>query len=123
MKKRWTSEKQILDEIDKCHSQGKSKLAQAEQLESKKADTYKTASEFFERAAKIEDKLKREAFSSAAEVHSERAAALELKAEGLRKQATRLIEVKAKKLGNKLSEFRTGQLPMPGIPEAEGVQR
>lgn len=123
MKKRWTSEEQILDAIDQCHSLGKAKLAQAEQLESKKADTYKLASEFFERAAKIEDKLKREAFSSAAEVHSERAKALELKANGLRKEATRLIEVKAKKLGNKLSEFRTGLLPMPGMPEAKGVQQ
>lgn len=123
MKKRWTSEEQLLVAIDQCHALAKIKLAQAEELETLKASLYKMASEFFERAAAMEDKAKREAFASAADIHSQRALRAENSAVDLRKAAIRLTDVKALKLSRKLSEIRTGLLPLAGIPEVEGVQR
>lgn len=89
-KKRFESEQQILEAIDKCHKDRKRLLAEAEEIE---------------RCVRF----LRENDSETAKYELKRAGRL-------RRSAESVIENKARKLGYKLSEFRTGLL-FPELPK------
>jgi len=85
--KRFTSERAILAEIHRCHREAKAAIVEAESLETL-AKTYFTMPDMVETAR----------FKKA-------------EAQKLRGSAERLIGVKAKKLGDALSEFKTVTMP------------
>ena len=96
MKKRFTEESQIIAAIDKCHSLAETLAKEAEAMDLK-------ADELFRVRETVEDaKLKR------------------LMASKIRQRANNLKNKKAKKLGEKLSEFRTG-LISPAINDAPSI--
>lgn len=82
-RKRYTSERAILAEIHEAQRDANAAFAEAEQLEAVAKEYIKDP----ERAGEGQYKLK--------------------EAQKLRDRGTRLIEVKAKKLGERLAEFRT----------------
>ena len=87
MKRRYTLAQQIIDDIDKCHTEAKQLAEQAEQLDKDADQLFKDGPEWSEYA-----KHKR------------------LEASQVRLRANDLINKKAKKLGKKLSEFLTGTI-------------
>jgi uncharacterized protein YdaU (DUF1376 family) len=85
--KRYTTEEQIIKDIDKCHAKASALSKEAEQLDI-------IADELFKYPEAVEDaKLKRGDASR------------------MRLTANNLLNKKAKKLGEKLSEFRTAVIP------------
>lgn len=94
--KKFHTEKQILDEIDKILATAKEDLWKAEQLEKSSKEHAKIAA-----SAKPPESY---AHQNQSRIDLDDAARF-------RKKATRLIEVKAKKLKMTLAEFRT--IPMP----------
>lgn len=97
-RRRFTTEKAILAKIDDCHIRSRRKRAEAEATDRK-------ADEIFELASRATDDSERVKLA-------EYARELREDADKLRVSATRLIEVRAKKLGDRLSEFRTELLPI-----------
>lgn len=97
-RRRLTSEKQIMSKIELCHVRSRQKRAEAEAIDRK-------ADEVFHMAGKERDDGERIKLVDYATY-------LRNDADKLRVAATRLIEVRAKKLGERLSEFRTELLPL-----------
>lgn len=95
MKRRYTKESEIIAAIDRCYKNAQSLALEAEHLD-------KVADELFKYPDAVEDaKCKR------------------LMAAKTRQRANNLVNKKAKKLGEKLSEFRTATMPIitdPSIP-------
>lgn len=100
-RRRLTSEKQILAKIDLCHVRSRQKRTEAEAID-------RQADEVFRLAGKERNDGERLKLV-------EHATFLRKDADELRVSATRLIEVRAKKLGDRLSEFRTELLPCDGV--------
>lgn len=96
-----TSEKQIVAQIDNCHVRSKRKRTEAEVID-------RQADEVFRLAGNERDDGERLKLV-------EHTTFLRKDADKLRVSATRLIEVRAKKLGERLSEFRTELLPVHGV--------
>lgn len=96
-KKRFTSEKQILDAIERCHTKSTALLQEAEIKE-------QVAKQMIVDAEKMEPKtatgLRETARHKLYQVRK------------LRKSATSLVETKAKRLGRKLAEFNTVAMPI-----------
>lgn len=87
MSRRFATEEQIIKAIDKCHEKAAEKYREAEKLDL-------IADHLFKYPEAAEDaKMKR------------------LEASQIRASAHNLINKKAKKLGEKLSEFRTAVIP------------
>ena len=84
MKKRYTTEAQIISAIDRCYSRAWELSKEAEQLDA-------IADNLFKYSDAVED-----------------AKGKRLQAAKIRQSANNLVNKKAKKLGEKLSEFRTG---------------
>ena len=85
--KRFKSEREILAAIYKCHREANAAIVEAESLET-------IAKHYFTMPDMVEDaRLKKQ------------------EAETLRKRANRLVDVKAKKLGDALAAFQTVTLP------------
>lgn len=103
-RRRLISEKEILAKIDDCHVRSRRALTQAGAVDRK-------ADEIFSKAASTIDFTER---SRLVDYGDE----LRAKANKFRKAATRLIEVRAHKLGKRLSEFRTELLPVHGVGDA-----
>lgn len=93
MKKRYTSEKQLIEAIDQCHIQGRALLAEADALEDQG----------------------RMALRNPKTVEHGRWQLSQAKR--LRKRATTKLERRAHTLGEKLSVFRTELLPHTGITD------
>lgn len=107
-KKRFKSEKQILEAIAKCHDLSQRRLMEADATDAE-------ADAAFRRANTLSD-INPQAAQAAGEFGSYKRAEAKKK----RKTATNLIQNKAKKLGQKLSEFRI--MLMPGMPGDDSVQ-
>lgn len=106
--KRYNSEEEILAAIDECHTRSKGLLACAEALDLKADRHLQICNKMM--AGKITHEIKAEI-----NVRKEQARQDSAKARKIRKQATRLIDVKAKKLGITLAAFRTDtMLPILG---------
>lgn len=105
-RRRFTTEKAILAKIDDCHIRSQRKRAEAEAMD-------KQADEVLKKAGDLRHENERAS-------HARYAKDLRREAGELRVSATRLIEVRAKKLGERLSEFRTELLPCissgPSVP-------
>ena len=84
MKKRYTTADQITKAIDRCYAQAQELAKEAENMD-------EVAYELFKYRETVEDAKNRR-----------------LQASMLRLRANNLLNKKAKKLGEKLSEFRTG---------------
>lgn len=112
MKRRFTTEKQLLDAIDHCHASAKEKLAKADQREDEAKQTFKLAYEKeLELAAKKTEKDHHWAQYREVVNMQNRGNELLSEAQRLRKSASNVVENKAKRLGNKLSQIRTCLLP------------
>lgn len=93
MKKRYTTEKQLIDAIDQCHIQGRALLAEADALEDQGRMALRNPKSVEHGRWQI------------------------TQAKKLRKRATTKLERRAPALGEKLSEFRTELLPNTGITD------
>lgn len=84
---RFRSEHEIMAAIHQCHRESNAAIVEAEALEA-------IAKTYFTMPGMVEDaRLKKQ------------------EAQALRKRANRLLDVKAKHLGECLAEFRTGTMP------------
>lgn len=102
--KRYTSEQQILDAIDRCHVLAHEKLAEADRLEARAKECFKAA--HLNGDTWNPDKIGMMITAGDEDLENSRK---------LRKAATSLLENKAWKLGEKLSELRTGAVvPLTG---------
>lgn len=100
--KRFSSEKQILAEIDKCHSNSRRALEKAEAIDLQIRQARDNAP-----ANVDEDQL------------SQMIRDLKIRAKMFRTYATNQVQSRAKKLGVRLSEFRTTIMPFEhdaGVP-------
>jgi hypothetical protein len=99
--RRYTSEQQILDAIDKTHQAAIDLLYQAEVIEAQIKVLQLDGTTFTMNGSTIDD--------------------LRFESKKLRKQADYQVEKRAKKLGLRLSEFRTMLLPIPDMGGEDGV--
>lgn len=101
-KRRFRTDDEILAKIDQCHTRAKGYQEQAEIKETQALDILRAASgkgEHEENKARHFAKI------------------LKTEAEKLRIRATRLVEVRAKALGGRLSQLRTHLLPNGGVTD------
>lgn len=98
--KRYTSEQQILDDIEKAKRRSSEKLREAEQLEEEYAAMQRMTAKGIQ--------IDWEAFHY-----------IKAQIPKLRKTAASLIDVRLPKLGKKLSEFRT--MTLPGMTDDESI--
>lgn len=96
-KKRFKSEREILALIHACHRNANAAIIEAESLET-------IAKQYFKMPAMVDD-----------------ASIKMAEAQKLRRSAERMIETKAKKLGESLAEFRTCAMPFLTDTTVKGV--
>lgn len=101
-KRRYKTEAQIIAKIDDCHTRSKQLRIEAERQD-------RVAEQVILAAAEKDENAQRIAVAGARTLRRE--------ANLLRVKATRLIEVRAKNLGDRLSEFRTMLLPNSGVTD------
>ncbi len=95
--RRFKSEREILAEIHKCHREAQAAIVEAESLEA-------IAKQYFRMPDMVEDaRLKKQ------------------EAEKLRQRANRLLDIKAKKLGDCLAEYQTTALPFLSDTTVKGL--
>lgn len=119
--KRYTHVSQINAEIDRCHTDSKRKLAEAEGVSAQADAFFSAASDLWEKASNATTKDAKEALQAAAAQQKDNGNLKREEAKALRLTATNLVEKKARKLGCKAAELQTEILP--GIVPDKSIEK